>query len=338
MTMETTRRDVLKTIGVGTLAISAPAILTSKSRADVMGAGEHTYEPDESWPKLPETMSIGYTHGIAQDRVGNYYVFNQSKDAMLVFDPEGDFITSWGEEFQKGAHGLKYSQEGDDEFLYLTDYELHQVVKTTLDGEVVYRLGMPAESMLYTDVSEYRPTNVAVAPNGHVYVVDGYGKSWIHRFDANLKYVDSFGGRGSLRGQTNCPHSLIVDQRVGSPKLLVADRANVRLQYFSLEGEPMAIANEDLLHPCDFDTRDGDLLIPDLFGRVTIFNGENELITHLGENPDVQTTEGYPNLPHEQRVPGKFISPHGAIWDHAGNIVVVEWVNDGRITMLRRVY
>ena len=79
------------------------------------------------------------------------------------------------------------------------------------------------------------------------------------------------------------------------------------------------------------------MLVPDLFGRVTILDGNNEVITQLGENPNVNKTEGYPNLPHEDRHAGKFISPHGACWDRAGNIFVAEWINDGRVTKLRRV-
>lgn len=77
-------------------------------------------------------------------------------------------------------------------------------------------------------------------------------------------------------------------------------------------------------------------LIPDLFGRITILNAENEVVTHLGENPGIEKTESYPNLPHAERIPGKFISPHDACWDRAGNSFVVEWIEDGRVTKLQK--
>jgi hypothetical protein len=118
--------------------------------------------------------------------------------------------------------------------------------------------------------------------------------------------------------------------------VLVADRGNTRLQYFTMDGEYLSMVTEELRRPCHFDIRDKDLLIPDLFGRVTIFDADNKLITHLGDTPDVDKHPDYPNLPHDQRIPGKFISPHSAIWDRAGNIYVVEWISDGRVTKLAR--
>jgi hypothetical protein len=331
------RRDTLKTLGVGALAFGAPALLTRHTRAETLGNDEHRYEWNGAWLQLPKGKSIGYTHGVVVDEDGLIYIFNQSPDALLVCDPDGKIVKAWGSEFQKGAHGLHLSKEDGQEYLYLTDYELHEVVKTDKDGKEILRLGMPQESGLYNDVSEYRPTNVAVAPNGDIYVTDGYGKSWIHQFNKNGEYLRSWGGPGAERGQLSCPHGLWIDRRGEEPLIVVADRVNVRLQYFTLDGRPRRIFNQELRYPCDFDTKDGCLLVPDLHGRVTIFNQENQLITHLGDNPEVQKQAGYPNLPHEQRQAGKFISPHAARWDREGNIFVVEWVSDGRVTKLRRV-
>ena len=94
--------------------------------------------------------------------------------------------------------------------------------------------------------------------------------------------------------------------------------------------------NDGFLHPDHFDQRGTDLLVPDLFGRVSILDAQNEVVCHLGENPGIEKTDGYPNLPHADRIPGKFISPHDACWDRAGNIFVVEWIEDGRVTKLKR--
>jgi hypothetical protein len=109
------------------------------------------------------------------------------------------------------------------------------------------------------------------------------------------------------------------------------------LQFFTLDGKYLATVTDDLRHPCHFDQRAGELLVPDLHGRVTILDRQNRLIVHLGDNPNVQKQTGYPNLPHDQRIPGLFISPHSACWDHKGNIYVVEWINDGRVSKLRKV-
>ncbi len=196
---------------------------------------------------------------------------------------------------------------------------------------------MPKESGVYTDEAQYKPTNVAVGPNGDVYIADGYGLSWIHQYNAKAEYIRSWGGKGSAAGKLDCPHGIWLDTRSDSPVLVVADRSNARLQYFSLDGKSLSFVTNDLRRPCHFDQRNGELLVPDLYGEVTIFDRENKLITHLGDNPEVWKTKGWPNIPHDQRVAGKFVSPHAACWDHSGNIYVVEWIEDGRVTRLRHV-
>lgn len=305
---------------------------------NAMGSGRHTYELVKGWGGLPASVSLGYTHGVCEDSQGRIYIHNQSEHAMVVFDPDGKFITSWGKEYAEGAHGLQLSKESGQEYLYLATTSQHTVVKTTLTGEVVWTLGYPKEPGIYdADPAKFVPTNVAIAPNGDVYVADGYGLSYIHQYNSEAEYIRTWGGVGSEPGKMKCPHGIWVDTRGAEPLIVVADRANVRLQYFTLDGKHVKFVAEELRHPCHFDQREDDLLIPDLFGRVTIFDKNNDLIAHLGDSPGVEKTPGYPNLPHEQRVPGKFISPHGAIWDHHGNIYCVEWVSDGRITKLRRV-
>ena len=58
---------------------------------------------------------------------------------------------------------------------------------------------------------------------------------------------------------------------------------------------------------------------------------------HLGEPDDPKAARALRTKERETFVPGKFICPHGACFDHAGNIYVVEWVEVGRVTKLRKV-
>lgn len=301
-----------------------------------LGNDAHIYELVEEWGQPPSHIHYGYTHGVCEDRQGRVYIHNQSSHSMVIFDGDGAFITSWGEEYASGAHGLQLNQEGGDEYLYLALTNQNRCVKTTLSGETVWDIDCPMDSGVYEKPEQFVPTNIAIAPNGDFYVADGYGLSYVHQYNDKAEYIRTWGGKGDAPGQMNCPHGIYVDTRGEYPVLVVADRANVRLQYFDLNGNHLGFVTEELRFPCHFDQRGDDLLIPDLYGRVTIFNKDNKLITHLGDNPGVEKTEGYPNLPHDQRIPGKFISPHAAIWDHDGNIYVVEWVNDGRVTKLRR--
>ena len=119
------------------------------------------------------------------------------------------------------------------------------------------------------------------------------------------------------------------------PLLLVADRRNHRLQYFTLDGKHVKFSTGVDL-PCHFDDRHGVLLVPDLAARVTLMDRNDQVITHLGAD----ATGNYRQLRVEARekfIPGKFVCPHGACFDHKGNIFVVEWVEVGRVTKLQKV-
>jgi hypothetical protein len=118
--------------------------------------------------------------------------------------------------------------------------------------------------------------------------------------------------------------------------IVVADRANVRLQWFTLDGKLIKIVGDELRHPCHFSQRGTDLLIPDLKGRVTIFDKDNKLVTHLGDNPNKEQWAKNAVKPEELK-PGVFCTPHGASWDQNGNAYIVEWLPYGRITKLKRV-
>ena len=88
--------------------------------------------------------------------------------------------------------------------------------------------------------------------------------------------------------------------------------------------------------PCHFHVQNADILIPDLRGRVTVLDKENNAVAELFDNPDPKKRANN-GVPKPQWADGQFICPHGAIWDSEGNIIVVEWVAPGRITKLRRV-
>lgn len=303
----------------------------------IQGKNNHRYEWVDQWATLPGEKQFGYTHAIAEAADGRIFIHNQSKDSVAIFSPDGEFLHSWGEDFAQGAHGMELHKEAQGEFLYLAPTNQHFIAKTTLDGEVVFKLDYPSQCAAYENAEQYNPTNIAIASNGDFYVADGYGLSYIHQYDKEGTYIRSWGGKGRGKGELDCPHGIWIDTRSGKEEIVVADRANVRLQYFSLEGNHLRFVEHGLLFPCHFDQQGHDLLIPDLYGRVTILNKDNQVITHLGEDPAVEEREGYPNLPHADRVPGKFISPHGACWDNTGNIFVAEWIEDGRITKLKRI-
>lgn len=325
--------------------IAAPAICASaKWRPDdpIVGEGEHTYEAVHDWLAPPsKAFAFGDTHGLCQDSAGRIYLAqtvhasSEKPDAVLVFDDAGKFITSWGAEFRGGAHGLDLRREGADEFLYHCDTNRRLVVKTTLDGEVVWERGVPTESGKYADPNRWRPTNVAFAPNGDLFVGDGYGSSYIHRYDKDGKYLRTIGEPGSGEGQMSCPHGLWVDDRDASnPMLVVADRSNNRLQYFTLDGAHNRFVTTDIRQPCHFKLRGDLMLIPDLASVVMLLDRENRVVAKLGDGQPSNLR----GAARDQFVPGKFIHPHDAIFLANGrDILVAEWVPIGRVTLLRKV-
>jgi hypothetical protein len=120
------------------------------------------------------------------------------------------------------------------------------------------------------------------------------------------------------------------------PLLLVADRANVRIQIFDLNHGYKGSVEHDLRYPCGFAFAGETLIIPDLHACVTLYDGQNALAAVLGDTPAGWTRPGWPNIPKADRHPGHFSSPHAAWADSHGDIYVVEWIEDGRLTKLKR--
>jgi hypothetical protein len=335
------RRTFVKTVGLGAAAaLMYPRNSSAEDKKYVMvGEGDHKYEFQSDFCKLPDTHKFGNCHGVQQDGQGRMIIHSQgaAPDSVLIFDNEGKFIKSWGKQYVGGAHGLQLVKEDGKEFLYLALTGQHICVKTTLDGEKVWEIGFPKECDVYGGKPDkFVPTNIAIAKNGDFYVADGYGSNLVHQYDKTTKYIRTFGGTGNAEGQLRQPHGIWIDTRNGTEEVLVADRANVRLQWFSLDGKFLRLVKDELRHPCHFDTRGDELLIPDLKGRITLFNKENKLICHLGDNKDQKKWAGN-GVPKEQWEDGQFIAPHGACYDKDGNIFVAEWVRPGRVTRLKKV-
>ncbi len=338
--------------------LAAPLILGAQNKSGsakpVVGQGDHTYEVTHDWGEPPAAIQYGNTHGVVEDSQGHIYVHHtvnkasESFDTMVVFDANGRFVRSWGKEFRGVAHGLTIRKEGSTEYLYLTanaaspkltpQPELQAiVVKATLKGEIVWKIAGPPDIPEYAG-KPYNPTNLAIAPNGDIYVADGYGSSYVSQYDAHGKYLRTFGGKGAELGKLNQPHGIWMDMRSGKPILMVADRQNNRLQRFQLDGTPIDFIGGVTL-PCHFDEYKGDVVIPDLQGKVTLIDRNNQVIEYLGDfgAKSMDDLNALRRQTRDHFIPGKFVCPHAACFDHNGNIFVVEWVEVGRVSKLRRV-
>jgi hypothetical protein len=330
-------------LGTAGLAMGLPASARQDGPRVLVGSGEHTYECFHDWLMPPPDILWGDTQGVAQDSRGRIYITHTvhpqspKKDAIVVFDKNGKFLSSWGSRFEGGGHGLDIRKEGRDEFAYHCDTKNRLVVKTTLDGTVVWERGVPVEANLYKDNAPFVPTNVAFSPNGDLYVADGYGSNWIHQYTFKGDWIRSFGGTGNEPGKLRTPHAIWVDNRPGmtrgaEPLLVVTDRTNSRLQYFTLDGKPMGVVTAGMRQPCQIHLRDNLMLIPDLKSVVTLMDSDNKVVAQLGDG-EPSALRGKPRA---EFIPGKFIHPHGAKFLQDGSIVVVEWIPIGRVTLLKK--
>jgi hypothetical protein len=348
--------------------LSSPLILGAfdkvGAKAPVLGHGDQKYEWIDNWGELPSNIKWGNTHNVVEDAQANIYVHHtvnagsESKDAMVVFDSKGKFVRSWGPEYAGCAHGMVLHKEGREEFLYLTvtagprganppSPAAASIIKTTLRGEVVWKTQGAPDIAAYkvpdgttTPTTLYNPTNLAIAPNGDVYVADGYGSYYINHYNAKGEYLNTFGGRGSDPGQTKEPHGIWMDNRSGNPILTVADRRNNRLQRFTLDGKHIdfvpgfRLPSHFNLHPTN-----GTVVIPELNNAVLVVDKNNNVLVTLGDPaaPNALPNPTRTETDRSKFVPGQFVQPHGACFDHEGNIFVTEWVTLGRVTKLRKV-
>lgn len=302
-----------------------------------MGTETAPFVWDEAWNQEPWSSDFGVTHGgMAVDASGRIYVSRDTAPAMVVFDQKGRQLETWGEDLGGGLHGFTLVEQKGVEVLYLAHTSRHQVLRTDLRGTVLATYDYPEASGLYENQDRFLPTSVAVAADGNFYIADGYGLGYVHRYSPDGNYLSSFGGPGEEDGKFRTPHGVAVDTRGKTPRVLVADRENGRIQAFDLEGNFLEVLEVRFRRPCGIAiANDGRLLVPELAGRVSLLDAQDQLIARLGDNPD-QAQWANHGLPRAQWQPGLFISPHGATFDADGNLYVQDWLADGRLTRLIR--
>lgn len=364
--MPPSRRQFCQSALAGATTLALPNIATA-SKTDVakpvVGAGSHLYEVTHEWAQLPDRYEWQTTHNVAVGADGLVYVIHEGRmeqadhPSIFVFDPAGRFVRAFGEEFQGGGHGIETRVENGEKYLYVCAYkEQRSFAKLTTTGELVWRKGAPMESGAYLKGegefprrqgddpwgrNRFLPTNIAFHPDGGFFLADGYGAFRIHFFNADGEWVRSFGepsGGQESHGTFDTPHGVWIDSRGEQPTLVVADRANARLQWFTLEGRHRRTQDGFLL-PANIDTHGEIMLVPDLVGRVTLLDKDNQLIAHLGDDSErmQQDTRRAIRSDESRWRAGKFVHPHDACFDADGNIYVAEWVQAGRVTKLTRV-
>jgi len=313
----------------------------------ITGNGEWTYEVVPGWGQLPEGKALGPTHGtVLVDKDGLVYFCTNSKESIIVWKEDGTYVKSIAPEAQ-GFHAMDLREEGGKTVIYgaqnngygnnerkkegLEPFPM-RVLKLDTDGKVL--LTIPNEKTAEIEKGWGGLTAVTVAPDGSIFAAMGYGSNLIHKFDAEGKHLKTFGGRGKEDGKFQTCHGLTIDTRFGEPRLLVADRENLRLVHMDLEGNFIGYHATHLRRPCSFSWH-GDILgVAELAGRCVILDKNGTSLAFLGDQPDPKKRANF-KVPTAEQVDGLFTAPHGLGFAANGDLYVQDWNIDGRVTKLK---
>ena len=298
--------------------------------------GGHEYKAVENWVKLPEgRVQLGNMHGdVAVSSVGEIYISVQDpKTAIQVYGSDGQWIRN-----VKGApsdfHGFVIRKHKDGEFIYGPRLGGQEILKLSLEGKEILRIPASAIPNKFKNRNRLRLTAMDVAPNGDLFVVDGYSSDYVHHFDKSGKYLNSFGGRGEPF-KFGTLHKIAVDTRFSPPRIIGTDRANGRVVHMSTDGKFIGEVATGLLMPACVAIH-GDLAaIGEIKGRVTLLDKDGNVANQLGYN-DRPNEVGTNRTPKSVWRTGIVTAPHGVAFNTKGDLFVAEYSVTGRIQRMNK--
>ena len=286
----------------------------------VVGSGDFRYEMVPSWPNMPRYWSFGMASDAAVNSQDEVYVFSRGTHPLTIWDTAGNFISSWGEgTFSANPHGI-YIAPNDN--VWLVDRDYHIATEYTPGGEPLRSLG---NKLLPSPTFYGRPFNLpsglAIAPDGHLFVSDGYGGNRVHKFSPEGELLLSWGSRGSGPGEFALLHNVWVD---GNSRVFICDRENNRIQIFDDEGAFLEQWT-DVHMPGDLWIKGDVVYVVEQGGAsgVSIWTLDGELITRWrgDEGPGA----------------GTLANGHGICVDSEGSIYVTEIGDAQRVRKFRRL-
>ena len=294
------------------------------------------FEPVANWEQLP----AGFVHrdvaGVSVDARDRVYLITRGDQRVIIYEPDGSFVRAWGEDiFTPRTHGLTV---GPDGAVYTVDDGDHTVRRFSPQGELQLTLGTPGvpsdtgydgknvASIQRSGPPFNRPTNVAIAPSGELYVSDGYGNARVHRFSADGQLLQSWGEPGTGDGQFEIPHGIGV---LPDGRVLVCDRENDRIQLFSPDGAYLG-QWRDVQRPTQvFMAADGLVYVAELWWRVGQRSfAHGEISSHQYGRVSVLDASDGRVLARvgggEPGTRGNFTAPHSLAVDSRGDLYVAE--------------
>jgi hypothetical protein len=329
-------------------ALAAPRVLaqagaTPPHHGAIVGHGEFRYRVDKLWCQADKAKHpVKDCHEMVQAGDGRLYLItNHKQNNVLVFDWDGKVVDAWSAGMGAG-HGLSLERGADGkEYLWLVDNG-GRVLKTTLKGEIVLELPHAQKCGAYSDKEPYAPTEAVAAPNGDIYVADGYGSQYILRFDRNGKYLSKFGGKSTQPtnpGKFMQAHGVAIDTRGGEPLLVCTERVRNEFNWFTLEGKHVkgvylpgayvsrpVIAGKHLYSGICFGAKPDDHRMWQGRGFVTILDENNRVVSNPGGREPKYVDGRLQLMLQDQPV---FNNCHDVCVDSRGDLYVCQWASGG---------
>ena len=294
-----------------------------------VGSGQFVYEEVKPWARFPEGWKTEDAPAVAVDSHDRVFVLIRNKDGLLIFDREGNFLNSWGENLFVRPHGLFLAP---DDSVYIVDDWGHRISRFTPDGELMMTIetsSQPADTGYVRGLEEVtrsgppfnEPTGCALSPEGDLYVSDGYGNARVHKFTPEGELMLSWGEPGDGPGQFRTPHGVSVDRK---GLVHISDRMNQRVQIFSPQGEYLSEWHAHYPNNLCIDA-DGNMYVAELSGfllygrkpqldklpaRVTVRDSSGTILSEWSEVDPTGT--------------GQYFCPHGAAVDSRGDFYISE--------------
>jgi len=346
----------------GQFPVSLPAISLLGARNDL----PNPYETGVDWGQLPAGRTWGSTASVTTAPDGTIWVTDRCGNSgaggttcggasatvnpIFQFQPSGKLVKSFGAGMFVSPHKLTVDDGGN---LWMADNGAHQVFKMTQDGRVLLTLGKKGIAGSGNDEFD-APTEVAIAPNGDIFVADGHsgggtavGNARIVKFDKTGKFIKAWGRKGMGRGEFDVPHTLAFDAR---GRLFVGDRQNNRIQIFDQDGKfitqwfqfgrPSGIhidRKTDTVYVADSESRDGRTNV----GQLTLpqtgygFNPGTRRGIRIGSARDGSVRSLIPDPCPYPYASGSSLA-EGVTVDAEGSVYGADFLNDVRKFVLKK--
>ena len=312
-------------------------ILASSTSAVRTGSGIMTFDTIPAWGLGPDGKSVlGPTHGsVVIDKTGNIYT--SADKGVVVFNPDGKVVRSFVDEEHSSLHDMEIREEDGVEYIYGARNKGGVGIKfEAISGKIVLTIGLTNKSGLA--LTGLKPTAITVAPNGDIFLSDGYASNIIFKYNKKGEYLSHFGKKGDALRDFHTPHGMTLDTRYDPPRLLICDRNHLpigRLLHYDLDGNFIEEAATRLNMPTSVAIQGDYVSVPSLDGRLYILDKNNSVVSVLGYKADPGVS--LYKVQQEDWVEGIFSGTHGSYWDKDGNLYVQDWNIDGRIMKLMRV-